>query len=682
MKYRDEIDGIRAMAVLAVVIYHADFLVGQGQLLSGGFIGVDVFFVISGYLITRIILGQMAEDQFSLLAFYAGRVRRIVPALVVMVLAATGLAWLYMLPEQLETYAGSALGALGFFSNFVFAFEDSYNADASALKPLLHTWSLGVEGQYYLVFPVLMILIAKTSLVRYIYGIVLIGLAASLLYAQHLSGFTQDQNFFLLPTRAWQLLTGATLAFIEAQLGRREYPPILSVTMPALGLAMIAYAFVFFDDTMTLPSGPSIIPIIGVMLLIWFATPGDLVTYILSTRPVVYIGKISYSLYLWHFPIFAYMRISGFGFDSLTLKLAGIAASSALAIASFYLVEKPFRNPRRIKGPAFWGAVVTTLIAGLSVQGYLLRSDGAPQRLGQVWAFFDEARIEQITDATNTCSDRQLQNACQFGLGDQRVIFLVGDSHAASIAESLRNSSTDNGWALRVHTMAACSVLHGLDRDIIEGTIWNAGKRAACNRLASDLDSLLRDAEPSVIVFFARLPLYLEGTWYDNQEGVVEFGRANSPRVNAEVFPNVSDSGMAVSLALNKWQRYGHELIVVYPWPEMGWNVPRRLWEDIRQTPFSAWPDRYAEIEVSTSYDLFHERTASSYGALDRLPDNGRTFRVRPEDWLCSDDTGRCIGNGPDGIYYRDDDHPSQTGARMIVDRVEAIIRDQITGTQ
>jgi peptidoglycan/LPS O-acetylase OafA/YrhL len=681
MKHRDEIDGIRAIAVLAVVIYHADFLVGQGQLLSGGFIGVDVFFVISGYLITRIILGQMAEDQFSLLAFYAGRVRRIVPALVVMVLAATGLAWLYMLPEQLETYAGSALGALGFFSNFVFAFEDSYNADASALKPLLHTWYLGVEGQYYLVFPVLMILIAKTSLVRYIYGIVLIGLAASLLYAQHLSGVTQDQNFFLLPTRAWQLLAGATLAFIEAQLGRREYPPILSVTMPALGLAMIAYAFVFFDDTMALPSAPSLIPIVGVMLLIWFATPGDLVTDILSARPVVYIGKISYSLYLWHFPIFAFMRISGFGFDSLTLKLAGIAASSALAIASFYLVEKPFRNPRRIKGPAFWGAVVATLVAGLSVQSYLLRSDGAPQRLGQVGAFFDETRFSPIVALGSVCHNRPLASSCHFPRESQDI-FLVGDSHALSLSRPFLEMGERNGWTTTTVTSDTCLILSGLDREVVDTAFWTEDRRRACNRLSADLDLFLNGRAPTTIIYFARLPVTLEASKFDNGEGGAEPHVAISTVIDRDVFPEAQSLGMAVSLALNKWQRYGHNLIVVYPYPEMGWDVPQRIRQELGRAPVSDWPDRYAEIEVSTSYDLFHERTASSYVALDRLPDNGRTFRVRPEDWLCSDDTGRCIGNGPDGIFYRVHDHPSQTGARMIVDRVEAIIRDKITGTQ
>ena len=681
MKHRNDIDGIRAIAVLAVIIYHAEFLVGQGQLLGGGFIGVDVFFVISGYLITRIILGQMAEERFSLVTFYAGRVRRIAPALVVMVMVATAAAWFYMLPDQLEIFSGSALGALGFFSNFVFAFEDSYNADASALKPLLHTWSLGVEGQFYLVFPILLILVVKTSLVSRIYGIVLIGLVASFLYAQHLSGVMQDHNFFLLPTRAWQLLAGATLAFIELQLGKRESPLILSMTMPALGLAMITYAFVFFDDTMSLPSVPSIIPIIGVMLLIWFAAPGDLVTDFLSTRPVVYIGKISYSLYLWHFPIFAFMRISGVGFDSLTLKIAGIAISGVLALASYYLVEKPFRNPLRIQGPVFWSVVATTLLVGVFVQGYILRSEGAPQRLGAVGAFFEQTRIRPIFTDGVVCHNRPLADTCHFPRSSQNMI-LIGDSHALTLTRPFYEMGERNGWTTTHVTSDSCLELNGLDRQVVDTAFWTEGRRTACLQLSRGLDDYLSSQDPATIVYFARLPMTLEASAFDNGEGGVEPSFAISTVIDRDVFPKAQSLDMAISIALNKWQIYGHNLIVVYPYPEMGFDVPQRIRQELGRTFVSNWPNRYAEIEFSTSYSLFRERTASSYAALDRLPDNGRTFRVRPEDWLCSGDTGRCIGNGPDGIYYRDDDHPSLNGARTIMDRIETIIHDQIGRSQ
>ena len=211
LKYRREIDGSRAIAVAAVVLYHADFTFRGLTVFKGGFIGVDIFFVISGYLITSIILREMAENKFSFAGFYERRARRILPALFTVMLASIPFAWMYMLPKALKEYAGSVLSGLAFGSNIWFWQEASYWTEPSALKPLLHTWSLSVEEQFYVLFPVALVLIWKFAR-RYLTSLFVLGFLLSLQLAHSGSVRFPDESFYLLPSRGWELLAGALLA--------------------------------------------------------------------------------------------------------------------------------------------------------------------------------------------------------------------------------------------------------------------------------------------------------------------------------------------------------------------------------------------------------------------------------------------------------------------------------------
>tara|TARA_B110000444_G_scaffold10752_1_gene9179 strand:+ start:673 stop:2607 length:1935 start_codon:yes stop_codon:yes gene_type:complete len=351
LKYRPEIDGLRTIAVLSVVLYHADiifynlnpfFLKQYGiNFFEGGFIGVDIFFVISGYLISLIILTEMSNNNFSFVSFYERRARRILPALFFVMIAAIPFAITIMQPKELIQFSGSILSALNFSSNFWFWLEDSYTAGPSALKPFLHTWSLSIEEQFYLFFPI-MILVIWRYFKKYLMSILIIIFLVSLQLADFWSSLYRDTTFYLLHTRGWELIAGSLLAKIEIDYGRKNNS-ILGFIMPSIGLFLVVHSIIFFDDQMRHPSFITLIPILGTMLLIWFSQKGEIVTDILSSKIFVSIGLISYSLYLWHFPIFAFSRILEFD-PSITNKLIQISLSFILAIISYKFIEKPFRK--------------------------------------------------------------------------------------------------------------------------------------------------------------------------------------------------------------------------------------------------------------------------------------------------------------------------------------------------
>jgi peptidoglycan/LPS O-acetylase OafA/YrhL len=322
LTYRPEIDGLRAIAVGAVILYHAQITILGHQPFSGGFIGVDIFFVISGYLITSIILKELVTTgSFSFKYFYERRIRRILPALLFVMLVSLPFAWIYLLPSSFSDFSKSILYSLGFSSNFYFHYSgQTYGTESGLLKPFLHTWSLSLEEQYYILFPIVLLTTFKYFR-KHLLTILVIGLIISLLMADWGSRNYPSFNFYILPTRGWQLLAGSILAYFEITLGHRSKNKILNLILPSVGLFFIGHSILFFNDNMFHPSFYTLSPIVSVCLIIWFSNKNALITKILSTKLFVGVGLISYSLYLWHYPIFAFARITDFTQGSLLNKL-------------------------------------------------------------------------------------------------------------------------------------------------------------------------------------------------------------------------------------------------------------------------------------------------------------------------------------------------------------------------
>ena len=336
MQYRAEIDGLRALAVVPVVLFHAG-IAGFG----GGFVGVDVFFVISGYLITSIILSEQVKGGFTLTSFYERRARRILPALMFVVLISTIAAWYLLLPNELLDY-GESLASVGIFaSNILFWQQSDYFAATSEFIPLLHTWSLAVEEQFYLVFPVFMIATLAWEKQRRLMVLVVLA-ALSLLYCEWAWRNTPEANFFLALSRAWELLIGVFCAFFlqSKQLHNCAFKQIGSM----LGLVMLIYSIVFFDKEIPFPSVYALLPVFGTALVILFTDSDTLVGKLLSFPVLVGIGLVSYSAYLWHQPLFVFARLNSMDELSVSTLLGLSVFAFVLAYVSWRLVEKPFRD--------------------------------------------------------------------------------------------------------------------------------------------------------------------------------------------------------------------------------------------------------------------------------------------------------------------------------------------------
>lgn len=402
VSYRPEIDGLRTIAVLSVIIYHAEFFVGGFFVLPGGYLGVDIFFVISGYLITSLILTELRDTQhFSVLNFYERRARRLLPALLLVMLVSIVAAWKILLPAQLVDFAHSLLASLFFVSNFYWDLSlQVYGAQPALLKPFLHTWSLAVEEQYYIIFPLLLMAIFRW--VRaYLVALLCAGFFASLLFAQWFTSVDANSSFYLLPSRFWELLAGGLLACFVFERSFFHEKTALDTVAPIVGLVLVVTSFFLFDHDTSHPGFITLFPIIGTVLLIAYTGRDDPITRILSSRAFVSIGVISYSLYLWHFPIFAFAR-NMHAAISVTEKLVWIGLTFVCSILSYRVVEKPFRDRKKMTTRV---ALVLLAVFSLLVvlfSAYAIQGDGLRQRLSQMELLygvneFDNAILEEQT---------------------------------------------------------------------------------------------------------------------------------------------------------------------------------------------------------------------------------------------------------------------------------------------
>lgn len=359
MNYRKEIDGLRAFAVIPVILYHAGF-----EWLSGGYVGVDIFFVISGYLITTIIIKELDAGTFTIANFYERRARRILPALFFVILICLPFAWYWLLPFELKDFGKSLMAVTLFSSNILFWLESDYFAAGAELIPLLHTWSLAVEEQFYIFFPLLMILfwsLGKRWLLIILSIIALVSLGLTEW------GWRQfpEANFYLIPTRAWELMIGALTAFYlfyKTPSINKQHTSFYQIASMA-GLILIVGSIFLLNKSIPFPSLYALAPTVGTALIILFTTPATLTYQILSQRLFVAIGLISYSAYLWHQPLFVFTRMMSLEEPSLWLLGLLSIVTFLLAYLSWRFVEKPFRNKQKFKRKQiFTASLVSSLI--------------------------------------------------------------------------------------------------------------------------------------------------------------------------------------------------------------------------------------------------------------------------------------------------------------------------------
>jgi peptidoglycan/LPS O-acetylase OafA/YrhL len=441
--YRPDIDGIRGIAVLAVVLFHA-----FPSLLPGGFAGVDVFFVISGFLISGILDDDIARPGASLFGvlgrFYARRIRRLFPALAAVLVATLALGWMAMLPDEFKKLGRHAAASVGFFVNFLLAGETGYFNRGAAARPLLHLWSLGVEEQFYLFWPVTLLIVARIR--RATVPATVFLLVLSFTWNAHKSPAMAESAFFLPQDRMWELLIGAMAAWwsrSDRPSGGR-FAAVVRETAAILGIAAVAYGLVASRSEATVPNAWTLVPTLGTAVLLC-AGPTNLVSgAVLDLRPLVGLGLVSYPLYLWHWPLLVFAQEFLEHPDSAWVRFAVLLLALAASVLTFLLIERPIRRGRA--SPAKVGSLVAVMAAILAVALLVVDRSGFPGRYPKL--------IQQLTDfhydnsgaerpgyfIGNDDDESAYRYPSDFGVGGKPVAYLWGDSHAAALYPGLEES--------------------------------------------------------------------------------------------------------------------------------------------------------------------------------------------------------------------------------------------------
>jgi peptidoglycan/LPS O-acetylase OafA/YrhL len=414
--YRPEIDGLRAVAVVAVILYHA-----QLGIVSGGYLGVDIFFVISGFLITGIVEAELAAGRFSILRFYERRIRRIIPALMVTMLLCIPLAWRLMLPDDLENFGQSLVATTAFANNVLLMLTSGYFALATDFKPLVHTWTLGIEEQYYLIVPLLLAGVFRWGGRRMTIIVITAITAFSFAIALYAARYAPVAGFYLLPSRAWELGAGSLVALQAKSAGRRGL-------LAALGLAIIIFSLFLAGEQFAALVWPITIPVAGTCLLLAFGRTGTVTARALAWRPAVIVGLMSYSLYLYHQPVFAFARIASLDQPSRAMMALLIAPVFLLAWASWRFVERPFRDRGRTSTRTVVGFWLATSAAVLAIGGAMAATSGFKARwpeLAEQDAGFGAAQNQAFNTSAFAYRDVALPD-----VSDKTRVLVLGNSFA------------------------------------------------------------------------------------------------------------------------------------------------------------------------------------------------------------------------------------------------------------
>lgn len=651
-KYRAELDGLRAVAVISVLLYHVKFSLFGYEIFKGGFLGVDIFFVLSGYLITTIIFTQMNAGVFSLKDFFIRRIKRILPAMVAVLLVSSIFAFYFLLPDSLVIYVKTLLASLFFVSNLYFFGEDTYVSDSSEYKPLLHTWSLSVEWQFYLIFPFLCLWLFKrfkNKRLTIIFSLFLLSLVLSNILAYRQPNFA----FYMLPSRMWELIAGSIVAIIILE-NKLNIGKIYYKVFPVVGLVLITLSILFINDGMLHPSVITLIPVLGTCLIILFSRDKNLASNFLSLKPMIFIGAISYSIYLWHQPLFVFYRIK-IGEISMSTSILLILLSIVISVLSFYLIEKPFRTKQLSR----WKLIVISAspIILIMFSVFILVKNSSSDQTETFMSplakkMYEDFKVPEFRrlkgnsegknylsgEKTIDCTNRSPLEACKFG--DESWVVL-GDSYAASFEYALQNELAEKGHGIISLTYEQCS--------FVSEKLW-FGTAPECPEINRQRWQVINN--------FTDKKTFLIAANYAQFKDVkvVQEGEKKSNGM-----PVVGEELVWESLAenINKLLSLGHRVVVIYPIPSISTDVKIEYFRLLNMT----------NSHINKVYD---KRTKGYYAALslgetldNSLTSNPNLIIIKPVDSLCSDN--RCLIINKDGGLYNNGNHLSNAGARLVL---------------
>ncbi len=644
MRYRPEIDGLRAFAVAAVMMYHAGF--GKA---AGGFVGVDVFFVISGYLITLILKERFDAGRFGLWEFYERRARRILPALGLVMLCCLPLAVLGMFPFELQGFGKSLVTTVSFTSNIGFWGEENYFSTAHQMKPLGHVWSLAVEEQFYLIYPVLLWALWRMARgrqsERFVVPALAVLAATSLGAAVWMVQVDRAAAFFLLPFRAWELLAGAICALVPVARPGIRWAGLLALG----GLAAIGWAMADYASTVSGPGLAMLVPVIGAVLVLRYGTSGTACARLLSLPPFVGLGLVSYGAYLWHQPVLAFGR--WFIGEQMSNPTKGvlILLSIMLAVASWRWVEMPVRRGWPVSRLRLFGGAVAASVFFAATGFVLYAMGGFPQR-------FDA----RVLTALAAARDASAYNVCQSvsldpPTADARCVLgdttrasagpvdfvLIGDSFAAALGEGVDLAAKAAGQRGLVTYVPSCPAILGL------GGNWYVS-RTACARFQDSMVQQVAATKTRHVVLAGSWNILTGSRICDLERVACRFGQPVDPAIAAH----------AVAATVAAFRAKGIEVTVIGAPPKGGPDVPRAVARSLLAGESGAL--RFADIDPAAS---------GMMQALDKITPPVRQVDIRP--FFCKDGLCDMARNGLP--LFRDSGHITATTSRRLAPLLSAV---------
>jgi peptidoglycan/LPS O-acetylase OafA/YrhL len=629
-----------------VVLFHAGI-----SLIPGGFVGVDVFFVISGYLITALLLNDIAKDRFSIARFYEGRVRRILPALFAMLIGASLAAYVLLMPEDAKSFGQSLVATVLFSSNILFWKQTGYFQAPAELKPLLHTWSLAVEEQFYIVYPLFLFVVGRYLRKKYtvaLLSVLGLSLALSIWGAYHAPVAT----FYLAPARAWELLLGGLLAI-------KMVPPlrhrVSANAVGFLGLGLLFYSFVALSPSVPFPGANALYPTIGAALIIYSGTETDtIVAKLLSFKPLAFVGLISYSLYLWHWVLIVFLKCYLVRPLTLWEIAAEIAASFLIATLSWKFVENPFRGRQPVIGGSrrllFSGAAFGSIILA-SFGGLLYAKEGLPSRFNQQVLGLLAGKNDywkRLEDCTG--------KICR--IGDENVapsFILWGDSHAGALAPLFESIAVTNKVSGYVATHNACAPLMGFER-------YNQDNVEKCTRFNDSVLEFIKSHQIKTVFLHGRWALYVEGRRYKQEPGATVMLTPNRKQEE-----NYHAFEILLRSTLEELRRLQINVIVIASVPEVGMDVPTVL-------AHNAMTGRTVKLEPS--YSDFTNRQARTFEVLSRVTAEYGVALVYPHKFLC--DNSSCSVLLENQALYQDTHHLTADGAMYLLPEFSPLLMEEV----
>jgi peptidoglycan/LPS O-acetylase OafA/YrhL len=621
--YRPNIDGLRALAVLAVIAFH-----GFPEYVTGGFVGVDVFFVISGFLISGIILDETRVGLFSLKRFYVRRVRRIFPALLLVLLASLLAGWWLFLPADFVRLGKQLAASAAFVSNFYLWFQSGYFSPDARTFPLLHLWSLGVEEQFYIVWP-LVIMSLRRRPDWIIFAILLIGASSFCLNIALIDNHEAD--FYSPVTRAWELMLGALVAWLARRDDKTGPSKRWADVATIVGLILIFGSTLLFDPQTSYPGWLALVPTIGTSLIVWGGASSGVASSILSARALVFVGLISYPLYLWHWPLLVFSE--AFKFAPLTLLERGliIAASFILAWLTYEFVESRFRAGRvdKTKIATLAGGMMFVAVAGFAIiqgQGFETRFPKELLDIAEVTEYPTSWRIHECL--IDPKKERAFGKSC---MEEARpLLFVWGDSVATALMPGLRQLQRERSFGIAQFTANSCGPWISVD---VPGN-------PNCRGINDEVLKIISRARPDIVV--------LHGRGSTRPEDIAGL-KATVLALRALSIPHIIVLG-----PVPVWKRglpnevlrhfvMHHALI-----PERSSQRVYRTWDDARM--------RIAMEEAGAQYISAWDVMCNADGCLTRL------------------------GEKPDDIVASDQAHLTERGSRFLIQSIKDTIVPRVGG--